>query len=63
MTASINSKTSTQKIYEQIRRIKGSPPKGMAMIVDNSRVFKSTTEIISKVEDTFTDISSSRNYF
>ena len=32
------------------------------MVVDHGRFYRSTTEIINKIADTFSDISTARNY-
>ena len=62
MTSSINSTATPQKVYDTIRRIKGRRAKSMTMIIDNGRIFRSTLEIINKIADTFSEISSTRNY-
>ena len=62
ITSSINSTATPQQVYNTVKRIKERLAKSMTMIIDNEKIFRSTSEIIKKIVDTFGEIFSTESY-
>lgn len=62
LASTFNKNTPLNKIYENIRKIKGREPRTIHILTDEGRIFSKIPEIVNKLAQTFSKISNSDNY-
>ena len=58
----LNRKTPSTALYETIRKIKGKPTRKINILSENGQTYSTVPEIVNRLAQTFSDVSSNANY-
>lgn len=61
-TGTVNKNTPISKVWETIRKIKGRKERTIPILTENSKHFTKPKEIVNKLAETFSNISSTNSY-
>ena len=62
LASSFNSRTSKATIYENLRKIKGTPKRKINILKDGNQYYTTHNDIANKLGKTFSETSSATNY-